>query len=329
MEISNLGLNSSSFNFSLGHLGRNSSRANPNPIPITSFLKIVSELGFNGVEFPFFRFCQSKAKNINEINNILKKNNLFCILDCGLPINDQEIKNLIPVAKYLGTDLIRIKVTNILCCNRQRIKMDWDEFIKKIIYKINKLLPLLKEFQIKLAIENHQDVDSFDLYKIIDNTDSEYIGVNFDVGNAIATLEHPIDFAKRMSENIMLINLKDYKIKRSKSGFRLIQCPFGDGVVFTQDLSNFFKQNFSSLKHILEIGALSSRNIKIETDKFWKNFRNTSEQEKNNFYDFINQNQIKAKTRWKTPWENDSSSQKIILHEMQQVKKSIENLKDY
>ena len=114
------------------------------------------------------------------------------------------IKNIIPIAKYLNTDIIRIKVSNILCCDRNSILIAWYDFINEIIIKLGELLPYLEDYEIKLAIENHQDLDSHDLEKIIDKLNSEYVGVNFDIGNAFATLEFPIDFAKRIGDRIII-----------------------------------------------------------------------------------------------------------------------------
>ena len=329
MDISKIGLNSSSFNFSLGYVGKNTSRSNPEPISIFEFFDISSSLGFGGVEFPYFRFCNNSNKDIELIKDDITVRDLFCILDCSKPINENEIKNIIPIAKYLNTDIIRIKVSNILCCNRKSILIAWDDYVNEIIIKLNKLVPYLEDYQIKLAIENHQDLDSHDLAKIIDKLNSEYVGVNFDIGNAIATLEFPIDFAKRIGEKIMLINLKDYKIKKSKNGFRLIQCPFGHGVVFKRNLIEFLNKYYSSLKQILEIGALQSRNIEIDKTGFWKNFRKITDIEMSLFIDFIENNKVASDERWKTPWENYISHDIVVKHELNQVKKSFKNLENY
>ena len=48
-----------------------------------------------------------------------------------------------------------------------------------------------------------------------------------------------------------------------------------------------------------------------------------------NFYDYIKNNEITPNRSWKTPWENRLSPNKIVDHEMNQVFKSIQNLKDY
>ena len=162
-------LNSSSFNYSLGHLGKNTENSNPKPISIFDFFDIACNQGFGGVEFPLFRFCNHESTNIEKIYDYLNNNNLFCQFDCGNPIDIDEIKKIIPIAKRFKSDIIRIKVSNILCCNRKIIDHGWDSFINSIITKLRCLIPYLNDYQIKLAIENQQDVDSLDLINIIDN----------------------------------------------------------------------------------------------------------------------------------------------------------------
>lgn len=329
MNIHDLILNSSSFNYSLGHLGKNTENSNPKPISIFDFFDIACNQGFGGVEFPLFRFCNHESTNIEKIYDYLNSNNLFCQFDCGNPIDIDEIKKIIPIAKRFKSDIIRIKVSNILCCNRKIIDHGWDSFINSIIKKLRSLIPYLNDYQIKLAIENHQDVDSLDLINIIDKVDSDYIGVNFDIGNAFATLEYPLEFAKKMGDRIILINLKDYKFKKSKYGFRLIQCPFLDGVVPFEDLFIHFRENLASIKMSLEIGALQSRNIEKKKSEFWKNFRKISEKEKLDFFNFVEENLIDKNSDWMTPWEKDQSGDLIIKHELNQVVNSVENLRAY
>ena len=77
MEIYSVGLNSSSFNYSLGHLGKNTEKSNPNPISIFDFFDITYNLGFGGVEFPFFRYCDNEKGNgfFLNFNNPKNSNN--------------------------------------------------------------------------------------------------------------------------------------------------------------------------------------------------------------------------------------------------------------
>ena len=77
----------------------------------------------------------------------------------------------------------------------------WNYKINSIIKKINDIKPMLKKYNVKLAIENHQDLDSNDLLNIIRRVGKDYVGINFDVGNAFATCELPKDFFKKL-ENI-------------------------------------------------------------------------------------------------------------------------------
>ena len=62
--------------------------------------------------------------------------------------------------------------------------------LKESIKFLKKLEPLARDNGIKIAIENHQDFDSNDFLKITDNFQKDdTIGINFDIGNALAVCE--------------------------------------------------------------------------------------------------------------------------------------------
>ena len=77
------------------------------------------------------------------------------------------------------------------------IKKNWSIKINSIIKKINQIKPLLKKHKIKLAIENHQDLTSNDLIKIIKSVGRNYVGINFDISDNHATCEIPGNFSQK------------------------------------------------------------------------------------------------------------------------------------
>ena len=106
----------------------------------------------------------------------------------------KELIKLINISKKLNAKFIRVKCSNILSCDRYKYNKNWLFKINSIVKKINQLKPILKKNNIKLAIENHQDLDSNDILYIIKKVGKDSVGVNFDIGNAYATCENPLDF---------------------------------------------------------------------------------------------------------------------------------------
>ena len=180
-------------------------------VELNKIIKLSSSKGFIGVEFPFFRFL-SNNKSAKYLNEYLIQHNQKYILDCEKKISKKELLKLITVAKKLNLNFIRLKCSNILSCERSKYGKDWIMKIKAIIKKINQIKTQLHKNEIKLAIENHQDLDSNDILYIIKKVGKKYVGVNFDIGNSFATCETPIGFFKKVKNFIINIHLKDYII---------------------------------------------------------------------------------------------------------------------
>ena len=186
MRIDQLGLNSSSIKYTLEYHKSNLKKNNKNN-PFEKLVDITKKYNLAGCEFPYFSFF-NHSDDINKIKNAINMNKIkFCFLDGYKFLNYNEIVKLIPLSKSLNNNFIRIKTSNILSCNRRLIKYNWGTHIKNVSSKLKKLIPILRDNEMKLAIENHQDLDSDDIVNIIDSVGEEYIGLNFDVGNSFAT----------------------------------------------------------------------------------------------------------------------------------------------
>jgi sugar phosphate isomerase/epimerase len=95
---------------------------------------------------------------------------------------------------------------------------------------MEKLDPILNDFDFKVAIENHQDLDVVDLIRLCENSRSGKVGVTWDVGNSLSTMRTPHSFFKKISAWILNVHLKDYRAFRTESGFSLRRCVLGEGV---------------------------------------------------------------------------------------------------
>jgi sugar phosphate isomerase/epimerase len=274
-----------------------------------------------GVEFPFFRFFKKTNMVIN-LKNYLNRNNQKYILDCEKKISKRELVKLIILSKDLKSKFIRLKCSNILSCERFKYKKKWNYKINSIIKKINEIKPLLKKYNVKLAIENHQDLDSNDLLNIIRRVGKDYVGINFDVGNAFATCELPKDFFKKTRKYILNIHLKDYIILPTKNGYELHRCPIMDGDSQILEIINLIKKYKLKAPLSLELGAKTPRNIKVKSNKFINFFitdKKTKLKNINLIMKIAQENLIKT-----------NKIQKLIsLNEISMIDKSLKNFNHY
>ena len=141
------------------------------------------------------------------------------------------------------------------------------------------------------CIENHQDLNSHDLNKIINELGSEFVAINWDIGNSVACGESPDDFFNNSSKYIKNIHLKDYNIFYNGKIIILNRVPFGKGFLKNINLSKFLKHK--SPKSI-ELGAQISRKCYISNKNYWKyyDFKNIK---KIKFLNFIKKNKSENK----------------------------------
>ena len=227
-----IGLSTSSMSFTLGHAGRGSSRVNASPMSIQEFIEFASENEYGGVEIPFQRFYPSLGRDeLDNARDELKSRGFYSLVDSDKSCDLPQIRALIPVAIAMRSKIIRIKTSGVLSCNRKQLPYSWSDHVMNIINALKEIATEIRAAGLKIAVENHQDVDSRDLLRIIDEVGDDVVGVNFDIGNAFATFEDPLAFAHRVGSRIINIHLKDYKIFRSNQGYRLARCAIGDGAV--------------------------------------------------------------------------------------------------
>jgi sugar phosphate isomerase/epimerase len=124
---------------------------------------------------------------------------------------------------------------------------------------------------VKIAIENHAgDMHSTELVRLIEAAGRDYVGVNLDSGNALWTLEDPMDSLEALGPLTITTSLRDSAIWKTERGARVQWTAMGDGDI---DLKAYFTR-FHELcpgipVHIETISGLSREFAYLQPD-FWK-----------------------------------------------------------
>lgn len=330
MELSAIGLSSSALGYTCGSTGKGTPRQNPFPLTVDNFIELTHNHGLGGVELPLQRFMPQLAlKELLELKKVLEHKNLFMIVDSERPLDQQQIKVLLPIARYFSSPVIRIKTSNILGCDRGHLQHPWQSHIQRIISVLQTLKPLLLQYGVKIAIENHQDLDSTDLLQIIDQVGEEATGITFDIGNAFATFEDTMLFAERFGCNILNIHLKDYRIYTIHSGFKLVRCPLGKGAVDFPPMLSYFHNVCPHAHLVIELGALNAREVRYKDNGFWDSIEARNPSEIETFLQVLSEHAIEDYDQsWMTPFEQGAPFQDIIDYELTQLQESLAYLKE-
>lgn len=124
---------------------------------------------------------------------------------------------------------------------------------------------------VKLAVENHAgDLHSTELVRLIEAAGREYVGANLDSGNALWTLEDPLDSLERLGPYALTTSLRDAAVWEADGGVRVQWTAMGEGEM---DLPAYFAR-FRELcpgvpVHIETISGFS-RPLPYLDRAFWK-----------------------------------------------------------
>ena len=124
---------------------------------------------------------------------------------------------------------------------------------------------------IKVAMENHAgDMHTLELRGLIEEAGPDFVGANFDSGNAVWTLEDPVQALENIGEYVLTTSLRDSAVWESENGVTVQWTAMGDG---DTDLRTFFarfaERGPDVAWHLETISGLYSE-LQVKNAAYWK-----------------------------------------------------------
>ena len=174
----------------------------------------------------------------------------------------------IRVAKGVGSPVVRV----VLGTWEDRltdggIERHIEETVK--VCKANRARAV--DANVKIAVENHAgDMHSTELVRLIEAAGTDYVGANLDMGNALWTLEDPLDSLETLGRYALTTSMRDSAVWTSENGARVAWTAMGEGHI---DLKTYFAR-FRELcpgvpVHIETISGFN-REFAYLQPEFWK-----------------------------------------------------------
>jgi sugar phosphate isomerase/epimerase len=136
--------------------------------------------------------------------------------------------------------------------------------------------PILRKYQIKLAIENHKGWRAAEQAAWMKRVSSEWVGVCFDFGNNISLCETPAETMKLLAPYAVFCHIKDMGLDHYKDGFLLSEVPLGEGVLDLKSMVDTLRARDPNMLFCLEIITREPLQIPVFTDKYWATFQDPS-----------------------------------------------------
>jgi sugar phosphate isomerase/epimerase len=237
--------------------------------PLT-FLDYCRGLGAGGVQTGLGVRDDAYAAKLQEM---LTTHKLYVEGSISLPRDKDDAGRFadeVRTAKRCGATLFR----TVLMSGRRYEVFDSAEAYRKFADQARQALalarPAVEKHEMRMAVENHKDLQAPELVEIVTKLDSPLIGVCIDLGNNIALLETPQETVDLLAPHVLTTHIKDMGVEEYADGFLLSEVPLGTGFL---DLAKIIAQVRKARPEVrLNLEMITRDPLKIPclTPKYWK-----------------------------------------------------------
>ena len=204
---------------------------------VFGFIRKTAELGLDGVMLNIIpwpgreEICVLESfepEYLKRVKEEIQKYNLYAEIDTN-GTDPEHLKNVIEVAHQIGADVIR----TYICSGKYE-----PEKLEKAPADIKQIVPMLKKYRIKLAVENHEEETTQEVIKVINEVNNYWVGAHCDIGNGMMAWEEPVEAVKNLAPYAFTTHFKDHIIIKDGDEYKVCGVPIGQGNI---DLDKCFK----------------------------------------------------------------------------------------
>lgn len=202
------------------------------------FVRRAVELEVDGVSLESCFFESLEPGYLGEIRGVLDDRKLERVLAWGHPDGLEagrneaawrEMNSLIPKAECMGAGIMRIVASSLMFRYEPHAPQ-----IEAIVRMLKESVKIAENHGVILALENHIDYTSAEIYEILERVDSPNLKVNFDTGNTMRMMEDPVAAARRLGPYTVATHTKDVEAcrhVRPEEWYFFSSVPVGTGLI--------------------------------------------------------------------------------------------------
>lgn len=307
------------------HLGLHAPgpRANPRPAGLRGFIALATEFGAKSIELWEGALTAMSEAELIALRYELRGLGMVPVLSSGL--EHGNIPRLLEIAEVLGSPLIRVALTGVLCGDRAVSNPPWAERVASTREKLARFAPMAAASGKILGIENHQDFTSRELVAFCDEFGPS-IRIVYDTGNSFPVAEAPLDFTRVIAPYVRHIHLKDYNVQQTEEGFRLVRSALGDGAVPFRAIIDMIAEHHDEITVCMELAALQARHVRLKTEAWWQLYPPRDAAAVARCLEATMINALPPDADYRTPWEKGEDD-KLEAWELAQIRRSAANMK--
>jgi sugar phosphate isomerase/epimerase len=189
-----------------------------------------------------------------------------------LPRDQEDVERFVAevrTAKACGAEVVR---TVMLSGRRYEVfttAEQFREFLTRARQSLALAKPIVEKQGVRLAVENHKDLEAKALAELIKAINSPHVGVCVDTGNNIALLEDPAETVEVLAPFAFTSHVKDMGVEEYADGFLLAEVPLGTGFLDLSRVIAVLRKAQPAIRFNLEMITRDPLKIPCLTDKYW------------------------------------------------------------
>ena len=178
----------------------------------------------------------------------------------------------IRMAKALGSPAFRVTLGN---SSDRLTKGGIEARIADTVQVLKQVRNQAIDAGVKIAVENHAgDMQSRELKHLVEEAGPDFVGVNFDSGNACWTLENPVQALLNLAPYVLTTSLRDTMIWESENGITTQWTAMGEGCVDFKTFFKIFRTQCPDVTVHIETISGFPKSFPIYEHDFWNLFPN-------------------------------------------------------
>ena len=183
---------------------------------------------------------------------------------------EEHLRLTIRVAKALGSPVARVVLGNM---EDRKSEGGSQARIKDTVTVLKACRRDAEKAGVKVAIENHAgDLHSWELRQLIEDAGTDFVGANIDSGNAVWTLEDPMDVLETLGPVTICSSLRDSMVWEVPEGASVQWTAVGEGLIDWQRWTARWRQLCPTVPIIIETISGFARVFPYKTPEFWQHY---------------------------------------------------------
>lgn len=129
-----------------------------------------------------------------------------------------------------------------------------------------------RRLKVKVAVENHKDLETSELLRVMQKLASPHVGVCLDTGNSLALLENPLEVVESLAPYTLTVHLKDLAVSLADKGFKMAEVPLGKGVLPLERMVKILRKDAPQADFYLEMITREPLLIPCLEESYWATF---------------------------------------------------------